>query len=130
MGKLLAIVAVAGLVAGGGTYALVYHSDAFGPDPVDPIDCPVVKVGGCPYCTGGAPAASAECESATAAACCADSGTVARATGGETSAAVAVAGPAGLFVSTKAAKKSCCCCEEETTSGLTAVVGAAAVAGK
>jgi hypothetical protein len=120
MGKLIAIIAASALVAGGGTYGLVYHTDVFGPDPGS---CPVVKAGGCPYCNG-APAANTESEPADA--CCADAGTVAHAAGGDGSAALAVAGPAGLLTSkTKVAKAACCCCEEAPTA-LTAVVGIAA----
>ena len=51
---------------------------------------PVVKVGGCSYCNGGAPAAKTESESADADACCADTGAVAHAAGGEGSAAEVV----------------------------------------
>src|SRR5262245_38538800 len=125
MGKLIAIIAVAGLVAGAGAYGLVYHTDSSCPGHVDPADCPVVKVGGCPYCTGASPAASTESD--TADACCADTGSVAHAAGGKDSAAAAVAGPAAMFTSTTKTKKACCCCAEEPTA-LTALVGVAATA--
>lgn len=124
MGKLIAIIAVAGLVAGAGAYGLVYHTNTTCPNHVDPADCPVVKVGGC--CDAVSPAACPE--SVPAYACCADTGSVAHAAGGKDAAAAAVAGPAALFTSTtKVKKKACCCCDEEPTA-LTAVVGVAAVA--
>jgi hypothetical protein len=126
MGKLTAIIAASALAAGG-AFGLVYHTDVFGPDPVDPAACPVVKVGGCPFCTAGSPAASTD--SGAPDACCADAGAVARAAGGDGCAAVAVAGPAGLFTSTAEVTKKACCCAEEP-SGLTAVAGAAATAAK
>jgi hypothetical protein len=124
MGKLIAIVAASVLVAGG-AFGLVFQSDACGPTPVDPADCPVVKVGGCPYCSG---AAVNTADSPAPDACCADAGAVAHAAGGDGTAAAAVAGSAGLLVTskTKAAKKTCCC--EEEPIALTAVVGVAAAA--
>jgi hypothetical protein len=125
MGKLIAIVGVAVVLAGGGTYALVCHNDAPTPGDIDPADCPVVKVGGCPYCNGATQPASTASEAADA--CCADAGTLAHVASGDGSAAVAVAGPAVMLGKAKAARKACCCCDEEPAA-LTALVGIAATA--
>ena len=128
MGKLIALVAAAGLAAGGGAYVLTHPCDSCGSDPADLATCPTMKVGTCPSCSGGTPASTAyEPTAVEAEACCADAGAVARASNG-TTVAVAVAGPAALFGTAK--KKACCCCEDGPTSGLAAVTGVAAIAGK
>ena len=130
MGKLIAI-AAAGLLAAGGTYGLVSYTDICGTKAVDPADCPVVKVGSCPFCNGASIPSDATSSDGWEAACCADAGTIARATPADGHAAVAVAGPAGVFLTgKKTAKAACCCCEEEGSGGLAAVVGFAATVKK
>ena len=126
MGKLIAITA-AGLMAAGGTYGLVSYTDMCGTKAVDPADCPVVKVGGCPFCNLSPPPDTESSEGLEA--CCADAGTIARAAPTCGPAAVAVAGPAAAFLPT-AKKTACCCCEEEGSGGLAAVAGAVATVKK
>ena len=108
MAKLIVILGAALVAAGGTTYGLYEYTDVFGSKP-DLGECPVAKG----RCCGGPSECTPPADDAAM------------------TAAVAVAGPAGLFTSTdkaKAAKKACCC--EDDSSGLAAVVGAAAAARK
>lgn len=120
MGKLIAAIAAAGLLAGGASYGLVYHTGGGCPGHTE-ATCPVAKSACC--------AAPVSVESAPADACSGDAGSVACATGSDNGAALAVAGSAALFTS-KVKKKACCCCCAEEPAALTAVVGVAALAAK